>query len=106
MEAKLMSYNQNDFQDKAHMEMFISQVEKQVRETHEEFAKAGLMSFTMTQVWNKQGKFRVGSYWAYRDEKAFIDCQKLLNGIPQDEDNPSIANADRGVVRLHWQAES
>ena len=60
----------------------------------------------MTQVWNKQGKFRVGSYWAYRDEKAFIDCQKLLNGIPQDEDNPSIANADRGVVRLHWQAES
>ena len=49
---------------------------------------------------------RVGSYWAYRDEKAFIDCQKLLNGIPQDEDNPSIANADRGVVRLHWQAES
>ena len=59
----------------------------------------------MTQVWNKQGKFRVGSYWAYRDEKAFIDCQKLLNGIPQDEDNPSIANADRGVVRLHWQAE-
>ena len=66
-----------------------------------EFAKAGLLSFTMTQVWNKQGKFRVGSYWAYRDEKAFIECQKLLNGIPPDEDNPSIANADRGVVRLH-----
>ena len=105
MDAKLMSYNQNDFPTKAHMEMFISQVEKQVQETHEEFAKAGLLSFTMTQVWNKQGKFRVGSYWAYRDEKAFIDCQKLLNGIPQDEDNPSIANADRGVVRLHWQAE-
>ena len=31
MEAKLMSYNQNDFPTKAHMEMFIAQVEKQVQ---------------------------------------------------------------------------
>ena len=26
---------------------------------------------------------------------------KLLNGIPEDEDNPSIVNADRGIVVLH-----
>ena len=38
---------------------------------------------------------------SYKDEKAFIACQKLLNGIPEDEDNPSIVNADRGIVVLH-----
>jgi hypothetical protein len=66
---------------------------------------AGLLSFTVTQVWNKQGKFRIGTYWAYRDEKAFIDCQKILSGVPEDEDNPAISNADRGVVRLQWLAD-
>ena len=74
MEAKLMSYNQNDFQDKAHMEMFISEIEKNVAALGNQMRDAGLLSFTVTQVWNKQGKFRVGSYWAYSDEKAFIDC--------------------------------
>jgi len=28
-----------------------------------------------------------------------------LNGIPEDEDNPTITNADRGVVRLQWRAD-
>jgi predicted TPR repeat methyltransferase len=104
MTPKLMSYNQHDFQSKAHMEMFISQIEKNVEAMQEQFREAGLLSFTVTQIWNKQGKFRVGNYWAYRDEKAFIDCQKLLSGVPEDEDNPQITNADRGVVRLQWRA--
>ena len=30
MDAKLMSYNQLDFQSKAHMEMMIRDIEKQV----------------------------------------------------------------------------
>ena len=105
MTPKLMSYNQNDFQSKAHMEMSIAEIEKNVAAIGDQMREAGLLSFTVTQVWNKQGKFRTGTYWAYRDEKAFIDCQKILNGIPDDEDNPTITNADRGVVRLQWRAD-
>ena len=56
------------------MDMFISEIEKNVAALGNQMRDAGLLSFTVTQVWNKQGKFRVGSYWAYRDEKAFIDC--------------------------------
>jgi len=41
---------------------------------------------------------------AYRDEKAFVDCQKILNGIPQDEENPAIRNADRGIALLQFNA--
>tara|TARA_A200000113_G_scaffold219828_1_gene229082 strand:- start:373 stop:693 length:321 start_codon:yes stop_codon:yes gene_type:complete len=104
VEAKLMSYNQLDFQSKAHMESMIRDIEDQVRQYSEQMAAAGLVSFTLTQVWNKQGKFRLGSYFAYRDEKAFVDCQKILNGIPQDEENPAIQNADRGVVLLNFEA--
>ena len=104
MEAKLMSHNQLDFQSKAHMESMIRDIEDQVRQYSEQMAAVGLVSFTLTQVWNKQGKFRLGSYFAYRDEKAFVDCQKILNGIPQDEENPAIQNADRGVVLLNFEA--
>ena len=74
MDAKLMSYNQLDFPSKAHMEMRIRDIENQVRDFSDQMAAAGLVSFTLTQVWNKQGKFRLGSYFAYRDEKAFVDC--------------------------------
>ena len=85
--------------------MFIAEIEKNVDAMGDQMRDAGLLSFTVTQVWNKQGKFRIGTYWAYRDEKAFIDCQKILSGVPEDEDNPAISNADRGVVRLQWLAD-
>ena len=96
-----MSYNQIDFQSKFHMDAMVAQMESVSETMGDTFKDAGLLSFTVTQIWNKQGKFRLGVYYAYRDEKAFIDCQKLLNGIPQDEENPTIQNADRGVVLLH-----
>ena len=105
MKAKLMSYNQIDFQSKAHMQMMVGDIEKNVDKYLKEMKEAGLVSYTLTQVWNKQGKFRLGQYWSYRDEKAFIACQKILNGIPQDEDNPTVQNADRGVVLLHVEGD-
>ena len=99
--AKLMSYNQIDFQSKFHMDAMVQQMESVNEQMGHKFKEAGLLSFTVTQIWNKQGKFRLGVYYAYRDEKAFIDCQKLLNGILADEENPTIQNADRGVVLFH-----
>ena len=102
---KLMSYNQLDFQSKANLEMHVRQLESETEMYSKRLEKAGMLSFTLTQVWNKQGKHRLGLYFAYKDEKAFIDCQKILLGIPDDVDNPMITNADRGVVRLHVVSE-
>ena len=104
MEAKLMSYNQLGFPSKAHMESKIREIEDQIDRYSERMVAAGLVSFMLTQVWNKQGKFRLGSYFVYRDEKAFVNCQKIFNGMPQDEENPAIETADRGVVLLNFEA--
>ena len=101
MAAKLMSYNQIDLQSKFHLEAEIKRIEGNVEQMKDQFKKAGLLSFTVTQIWNKQGNNKLGIYYSYKDEKAFVACQKLLNGIPEDEDNPSIVNADRGIVVLH-----
>ena len=105
MAPKLMSYNQIDLQSKFHLEAEIKRIENNVEKMKDQFRKAGLLSFTVTQIWNKQGNNRLGIYYSYKDEKAFVACQKLLNGIPEDEDNPSIVNADRGIVVLHENLE-
>jgi len=105
MGPKLMSYNQIDLQSKFHLEAEIKRIENNVEKMKEQFRKAGLLSFTVTQIWNKQGNNRLGIYYSYKDEKAFVACQKLLNGIPENEDNPSIVNADRGIVVLHETLE-
>ena len=104
MEAKLMSYNQQGFPSKVHMESKVREIEDQVDRYSEHMAAAGLVSFMLTQVWNKQGKFRLGSYFVYRDERAFVNCQKIFNGMPQDEEKPAIEAADRGVVLLNFEA--
>ena len=105
MAPKLMSYNQIDLQSKFNLESEIKRIENNVEKMKDQFKKAGLLSFTVTQIWNKQGNNRLGIYYSYKDEKAFVACQKLLNGIPEDEDNPSIVNADRGIVVLHETLE-
>tara|TARA_B100001057_G_scaffold478775_2_gene549614 strand:+ start:1632 stop:1952 length:321 start_codon:yes stop_codon:yes gene_type:complete len=105
MAPKLMSYNQIDLQSKFHLEAEIKRIENNVEKMKDQFKKVGLLSFTVTQIWNKQGNNRLGIYYSYKDEKAFVACQKLLNGIPEDEDNPSIVNADRGIVVLHENLE-
>ena len=89
-----MSYNQLDFQSKANLEMHLRQLESETdmyKEQLESIVFADL-SRLLKYGTNKEN-IRLGLYFSYRDEKAFIDCQKILNGIPEDEDNPMILNA-------------
>ena len=107
MNAKLMSYNTQDFPTKFHMEAQIKELEKITSDIEmvNKLKRAGLISYTLTQVWNKQGKFRLGHYWSYKDEKSFVNCQKIINQIPRDDEdsasNNSILQADRGIVLLN-----
>ena len=54
MSPRLMSYNQIDFQSKFHLEAELNRMEELVKQTKEKFKEAGLLSFTVTQIWNKQ----------------------------------------------------
>ena len=104
-DSKLISYITSDFQTRSDMKVGEVEWEKIMNKNFDKFKKAGAVRQTVTQIWNKQGNNRLGIYYSYKDEKAFVACQKLLNGIPEDEDNPSIVNADRGIVVLHETLE-
>ena len=104
-ESKLMSYITSDFATKSDMRVGAEEWQGIIQEMLPKFKKAGAIRQTVSQIWNKEGVFRLGNMWEYKDEKAFIACQKILNGIPQDEDNPTVTNADRGIVLLNFGDE-
>ena len=100
--SKLINYTTREFVSENELELYAAKQDDIFSpEVIEEFKKAGMLRRVLTRIWNKEGVARVGILFEYKDEKAFVACQKLLNGIPEDEDNPSIVNADRGIVVLH-----
>ncbi|MDA7546057.1 hypothetical protein N8870_04400 [Alphaproteobacteria bacterium] len=49
-----------------------------MNERFDKFKKAAAVRQTVTQIWNKEGTLRLGHLWEYKDDKAFIACQKLF----------------------------
>lgn len=77
-ESKLISYITSDFQSKSDMKIGEMEWEKIMNDKFDEFKKAGAIRQTVTQIWNKEGALRLGHLWEYKDEKAFIACQKIF----------------------------
>ena len=77
-ETKLISYTTSAFQTKSDMKIGEVEWVKLMNEKFEKFKKAGAIRQTVTQIWNKEGAFRLGHLWEYKDEKAFLACQKIF----------------------------
>ena len=77
-ESKLMSYITTDFVSKSDMRVGAEELQKIIEEMLPKFKKAGAIRQTVSQIWNKEGVFRLGTLWEYKDEKAFVECQKLF----------------------------
>ncbi len=101
-ESKLMSYITSDFTSKSDMVVGHAEWQRIIGEMAQQFAAAGAIRQTVSQIWNKDGVFRIGNMWEYRDEKAFVECQHLFREAEkrmQDECGiPSKVFANRGVI--------
>ena len=73
----------------------------------QEFTKAGMLRRVLTKLWNKEGVHRVGILFEYRDEKAFADCQSLLEKhyIPMVKTFITKVVGSRGVVVQEFESE-
>ena len=75
----LINYTTRDFISKAELELYISKQDNIfIENVISEFKKAGMVRRVVTRIWNREGAFRVGILFEYTDEKAYKDCQKLL----------------------------
>ena len=78
-DVTLINYTTRDFISKAELELYISKQDNIFTENViSEFKKAGMVRRVVTRIWNREGAFRVGILFEYTDEKAYKDCQKLL----------------------------
>ena len=63
------------------------------------FTEAGMLSHTVTQIWNKEQLHRVGNISEYRDQEACKPCQALLakHHLPAVEGLTNKVVGSRGV---------
>ena len=101
-ESKLMSYITSDFGSKSDMRVGVEEWQAIIEEMLPKFKKAGAVRQTVSQIWNKEGVFRLGTMWEYKDEKAFKECQKLFRAAEMKfEQKAQISVKDfsnRGII--------
>ena len=101
-ESKLMSYITSDFASKSDMKVGAEEWQAIIQEMLPKFKKAGAIRQTVSQIWNKEGVFRLGNMWEYKDEKAFIKCQELFREAEMKFDQKaqiSVKNfSNRGII--------
>lgn len=83
-DSKLISYITSDFQTKSDMKVREIEWKKIMNERFEKFKKAVVTRQIVTQIWNKDGTLRLGHLWEYKDEKAFIACQKIFRDAEEE----------------------
>ena len=77
-DSKLMSYITSDFQSQSDLKVGQMEWEKIMEEKFQKFKNAGALRQTVSQIWNKEGTLRLGHLWEYKDEKSFVQCQKIF----------------------------
>ena len=100
-EINLINYNARDFISKAELDLFISKHDTfYTKEVIAEFKKAGLARRVVIKIWNKEGAFRVGILFEYKGEKAYKDCQKILDKhtLPYFKDFNRKVVGSRGII--------
>ena len=98
-ESKLMSYITSDFASKSDMKVGAEEWQAIIQEMLPKFKKAGAIRQTVSQIWNKEGVFRIGRIFMYKDEKAFIACQKIFREFEnENSDINRKISSSRGIV--------
>ena len=61
----------------------------------------------LTKLWNKEGVHRVGILFEYRDEKAYVACQSLLEKhyIPMVKTFITKVIGSRGIIVHEFSSE-
>ena len=74
-ENLLMSYIVCDMLSKSDQTVAHDAWVEIIEEMSDRFKSAGATRQTVSQIWNREGTFKLGFMWEYKDEKAFVRCQ-------------------------------
>ena len=99
--VSMINYTTRDFVSKTELELFIAKQDQiYTPEVVNEFTKAGMLRRVVTQIWNREGAFRVGIIFEYKDQKSYEKCQVLIEKyvLEKFKDFTTKAVGSRGIV--------
>ena len=99
--VNLINYSTREFTTKGEMDSYIrKQDEIFTEKVTKIFIDAGMLRRVVTQIWNKEGTFRVGILFEYKDQEAFKNCLSLLEKyyLPHLKDYNTKVIGSRGIV--------
>ena len=106
--SKLINYTTREFVSENELELYAARQDDIFSpEVIKEFKKAGMLRRVLTRIWNKEGVARVGILFEYKDEKAFVACQTLLDKYhaPKVKTFVNKVVGSRGIVLHEFTAE-
>ena len=99
-DAKLINFSTADFGSKADMELRLITWNEEKENYLPKLKANGMLRFTTMRVWNKEGVFRLGYLFEYKDEEAYKKCQFIWQEIEKNMKirSPVKVFANRGIV--------
>ena len=98
--SKLINFTTQDFVSEKELELKLYRWDKVKDKYIPKLRANGLLRVVTTKIWNKEGAFRVGILFEYKGEKAYKDCQKLLEKhiLPHFKDFNTKVVGSRGII--------
>ena len=99
-DSKLINYSTADYGSKADMELSLYRWKEKRDQLMPKLKSKGLLRFSILRIWNKEGIFRLGYLFEYKDETAYKNCQDIWQ---QEESSVKASSpvkifANRGIV--------
>ena len=99
--SKFMSYTNSYYKTIDDMNTGEIEWQKIVKKNPYKFKKAGAIRQTVSEIWNKE-EIRIREMWEYKNEEAFINCQKLIKELEielnEKHDLGTKTYSNRGVI--------
>ena len=99
-ESMFINFSTADFGSKSDMELRLLKWQEQKEKYLSKLQENGMLRFTTMRIWNKEGIFRLGYLFEYKDENAFKKCQLIWQEIEKNmkAETPVKVFANRGIV--------
>ena len=99
-DAKLINFSTADFSSKAEMQMNFNNWQSESEQYLPKLKSLGMLRFCILRVWNKEGVFRLGYIFEYKDEDAYKNCQPIWHEVEKKgkAEAPVKIFANRGIV--------
>ena len=107
-DAKLINYSTADFATEAELEVRVYKWQEQKNEYLPKLKKNGLLRYTTLRIWNKEGQFRLGYLFEYKDDLAYKNCQSIWQEVEKNMKAQGTVKvfANRGIVLDDWKSEN